>query len=101
MEADASAGQSGMPVNVTQDGGSDKEDVVGRNPWRRACVLALVGLPGAGKTTLAAALGDHLRSGRDAAVVHVCYDDIVSRERQAEMARSRRDGEESRRVSCA
>ncbi len=66
---------------------------------KRCCLVLLCGLPGAGKTTFAKKFAEHLkRQENSCSVVHVCYDDLISRARQAEMAKeaSSRDDDEKR-----
>lgn len=59
-------------------------------PTSSSCViLALIGLPGSGKSSFAKAFKNHilgLDSKKKARVIHVCYDALVPLERQAQMA---------------
>ena len=72
---------------------------------RKWCLLALIGLPGSGKTTFAKAINVELE---DTCVVHVCYDELIPLERQRAIAKkdSEEDWKEARKAvssprSCA
>ena len=49
------------------------------------CILVLIGVPGCGKTSFCQNYQAHLESQK-LNLVHVCYDDLILRERQAELA---------------
>ncbi len=52
----------------------------------KVCLLVLAGLPGVGKTTFARGFKDYLEQRSSTKILHVCYDEIISLERQAAIA---------------
>ena len=54
---------------------------------RKIGIVTLVGLPAAGKTFFAKQFMKFLTKKDEFSCLHVCYDDLVSRKRQAEMAK--------------
>jgi len=51
----------------------------------RACLLCLIGLPGAGKTTFVRRFKEKKQEEGDVNVIHVCYDDLVPLDEQARL----------------
>ena len=54
---------------------------------KKICIIVLVGLPASNKTTFARPFVPFVNAQVDLSCVHVFYDDLVSRERQAKLAK--------------
>jgi len=51
----------------------------------KVCLLCLIGLPGAGKTTFVRRLKEKKQTEGDLNVIHVCYDDLVPLDEQSRL----------------